>query len=135
MIGLASPTPSWNHWNKVRHALKFSLRRKATDIPVINPISMIPSISISVESADDEQVVERRESKKKKKSLPNNDHRRDVVEEETDHEDDSIDSRRVDQKRESYRSNRMNSSSNETSTPIPTDDDPTLARKQSKIGR
>lgn len=102
---------------------------------MINSNSIIPSISISVDSGDDEQIVERRESKKKKKSWPTNDHRRDVVEEETDQEDDSIESRRADHKRENYRTNRMNSSSNETSTPIPTDDDPTLARKQSKIGR
>lgn len=87
-----------------------------------------------MESGDDEHVQENREMKKKK-NVPTNVHRRDLAEEDSDHEDESLEFRPVDHKREIYRNHPTNSSSNDTSTPpITIDEDSQLARKQSKIG-
>jgi hypothetical protein len=137
-LGL-SALPTWNNWNKVRHALKFSLRKKAD--PPINSILTIPAISISIESGDDDHLQDNKHQKKKKKNLIINNNRKDFIYEDTDHDDESIDLNRLDEKRKFYRDNKRNSSSNErqeTNLPImitSADDENTLAQKQSKIGR
>jgi len=138
-LGL-STAPAWNNWIKVRHALKFSLRRKP-DPPITSPQLTIPAISISVESGeDDHHLQDNKREKKKKKILTTNDNRKDLIGEDTDHDDESIECNRSDQKRKLYRDDKRNSSSNERQDinfPIgsmPTDDE-NLLRKQSKIGR
>jgi hypothetical protein len=118
-IGLPN-SPSWNNWSKVRHALKFSLRRKVE--PPISPIGPIPAISISIES-DDDHLQENKNQKKKKKILNNNQH---LTGDDTDHDDESIE---LQQKRYQGR----NSSSYEINLPV--EDEQLLTRKQSKIGR
>jgi len=138
-LGL-SAVPTWNNWNKVRHALKFSLRRKP-DPPSINSVLPIPAISISVESGDDDHLQDNKHQKKKKKNLITNNNRKDFIYEDTDHDDESIDLNRLDEKRKFYRDNKRNSSSNErqeTNLPImiiSADEETILAGKQSKIGR
>lgn len=132
----STASPSWNHWSKVRHALKFSLRRK-TEPPMLNPVNVIPSISISMESGDDEHVHENRETlmmMKKKRNIPTNINRRDLLGDESDHDDELMEFHPIDQKREFYRNYQMNSSSNDTNTQMTIDEDQPLARKQSKIG-
>jgi hypothetical protein len=122
-IGLSS-VPSWNNWSKVRHALKFSLRRKAE--PRVNPIVPIPAISISIESGgggDDDHLQENKNQKKKKNISTTNQH---LTGDDTDHDDESIE---LQQKQYQGR----NSSNNENNLPI--EDEQLLARKQSKIGK
>ena len=113
-------SPSWNNWSKVRHALKFSLRRKVE--PPISSIGPIPAISISVES-DDDHLQENKNQKKKKKIINNNQH---LTGDDTDHDDESIE---LHQKR--YHGGNL--LSNENSLPV--EDEQLLTRKQSKIGR
>jgi hypothetical protein len=135
-------------WNKVRHALKFSLRRKQdppTSPVLAHPERRIPSISISVEN-DDDRLHDNKRQKTKKKSLTTNNLRQDRIGEDSDQEDESIEYCNANQKRNSFRTDRTHSSSNErqdiptalnfpiTSTII-NDEDNLLARKQSKIGR
>jgi hypothetical protein len=130
-------------WNKVRHALKFSLRRKQDPptSPVLNhPERIIPLISISVES-DDDHLHDNKNQKKKKKSLTTNNFRQERIGEDSDQDDESNEYHNVHEKRKLYQNDRKNSSSNERQevpTPlnflITTDDDSLLTRKQSKIG-
>jgi hypothetical protein len=137
-LGL-SAVPTWNNWNKVRHALKFSLRKKPD--PPINSVLPIPAISISVESGDDDHLQDNKRKKKKKKFLTTNNNRKDFICEDSDHDDESIDLNRLDEKRKFYRNDKRNSSSNErqeTNLPImiiSADEEAILAGKQSKIGR
>jgi hypothetical protein len=136
-----SPLPTWQNWNKVRHALKFSLGRKHTSPNpslLINTERQIPAISISVDSDDDHLSDNKRSKKKKKKSLISN-HRQG---EDSDQDDESNEFIRTHHKRIIY-GNDTNSSSNERQEPptsnlhcssLTVDDDTLLTRKQSKIG-
>lgn len=133
-------------WNRVRHAFRFTLRRK-TDTPSTSPLPhhierQIPTISISLESEDD-LVQDQRLSKTKKRSatVSSNDHRQILVGDETDHDDESTQVIRT-----SRRTQRNGNESSIVSSidrqeihpsfnPTNTDDEHVLTRKQSKIGR
>lgn len=59
-----------------------------------------------------------------------------MIGDDTDHDDESIDSNRLHEKREFYQNNQRNSSSFERhEINLQIDDENSLARKQSKIGR
>jgi hypothetical protein len=134
-LGL-SAVPTWNHWNKVRHALKFSIRRKPDPSPPTNPVLTIPAISISSES-NQNYLQDNKRQKKKKELITTNDNRRDLINEDADRDDESIDLNTIHQKQESYRNNRINSSTNDINSPMttmPVEDENLLSRKQSKIG-
>lgn len=148
--GFSPDSPSTATWNKVRHALKFSLRRKQ-DPPASPPLAhierQVPTISISIES-DDEQVQEnhlsKRKEKKKSPTVISHDHRQTIVGEETDQDDESTQFVRAHYKRRLDGNETPNSSSAERQEPLssinlpvdvwPTDDENLLTRKQSKIG-
>lgn len=119
-------------WNRVRHAFKFSLRRKPH--APMNSSLTIPAISISLDSDDDrlqEQNSNHNRSFKQKKNVTNHHHH-----DETD--DESFELNRFDEKRQIYRIVRANSSSNDINLPVITtmiDEDHLSSAKSSKIGK
>jgi len=139
-----SNIPTWNNWSKVRHALKFSLRRKhdySTSPPFSHVDRQIPTISVSIESDDDHlQDNKRLTKKKKKKIITTNENQQMIIGEDTDQDDAATQFVKAYHKRRLYENDTPNSSSTErqeaSSTNIRSNiDDETLsARKQSKIG-
>lgn len=143
----SSSMPTWQNWIRVRHALKFTLRRKPT-IPHSPPLShldrQIPTISVSLES-DDEHLSENKRTKKSKKNNHlSNDNGATGMADETDLDDESMQFVRTYHRRRLEENETTQSSSIErhdtsaTNIPLtsaPMDDDALLTRKQSKIGR
>ncbi|CAF1274330.1 unnamed protein product [Rotaria magnacalcarata] len=149
---VASSEPNRNNWAKVRHALKFTLRRKHGGVPASAPATnserQIPTISISVESDDDHLQDNKLTSKKKKKKIisitTTTDNRQTVTGDDTDQEDESIQYVGAYHKGNLYVNEISNSASMErqeassTSTPpinLNMDDEALLTRKPSKIAR
>lgn len=135
-------------WNKVRHAFRFSLRRKAdspTSSPLANIRRQIPTISISLESDDDQLQDENCLKKKKKKLFNTNDSRQITGVEDTDQDDESTHFVRTYHRTKLDENETTNSSSTDrhdasSSTNLPyqtfnADDEQLLTRKQSKIAR
>ena len=134
-------------WNRVRHAFRFTLRRK-TDLPTIPPLPhhldrQIPTISVSLESEDDLLHEHRSSSKKKKRSatVSSNDHRAILIGDETDHDDESTQVTRISRRARLDGNEASNLSNADRHEMLPsfnstnTDDENLLTRKQSKIGR
>lgn len=139
--------PAWQNWIRVRHALKFTLRRKPTTAhspPLSHIDRQIPTISVSLES-DDEHLSENKQAKKTKKiSTTNNDNGATGMPDETDLDDESIQfvrgyhRQRLDENEATQSSSFERhdlSSTNIQLTSSPIDDESSLTRKQSKIGR
>ena len=129
-------------WNKVRHALRFSLRRKPespTHASLANIQRQIPTISISIESDDDQLQVEKLVKMKKKKLLITNDNRQILGAEDTDQDDESTQFVRTYHRLRFDENETVNSQDTASSTNLPQqtsnlDDEQLLTRKQSKIG-
>ncbi|CAF1226596.1 unnamed protein product [Adineta steineri] len=131
-------------WNKLRHALSFSRRRRkrSPTTPALNNIErIIPAISISLESDDDRLEDTKHHKKKKKKIRTTNSSRRDLNNDDTD-EDAYAEFKNIHSERKNYRNyteNSLHSGLKTTSTsylPINSgiiDDDTSYTRKQSKI--
>ncbi|CAF0893415.1 unnamed protein product [Rotaria sordida] len=132
------------NWNRVRHALRFSLRRKPNlqmSPILIHTERTIPVINI-LNDNDNDHIQDNINEKKKKKSLINIDNQRILTGEDTDQDDECIEYNRVQHKRQLYKNYPINSSNNERqdiSTSIlfnhssTLDDDTLLSRKQSRI--
>ena len=143
----SSSLPTWHNWVRVRHALKFSLRRKqpsASSPPLAHPDRQIPTISVSIESDEEHLEEQKRQKKKKKSTITGIDTRRALLADETDLDDESTHfvrayhQRRLDgnETTNSSSTDRQDtSSSNVPSHALAMDDETTLTRKQSKIGR
>jgi hypothetical protein len=142
----SSSTPTWHHWIKVRHALKFSLRRKpipSTSQPLIHADRCIPTISVSLDS-DDEHASEQGRKAMMKESINRIDDHTVTNADETDLDDESmLDSRTYRQQRNDnneivrlfgseHQQTSFNNVQSQTST---IDDEVMLTRKQSKIGK
>ena len=143
----ASALPTWQNWIRVRHALKFTLRRKPIippSPPLSHPDRQIPTISVSLES-DDEQLGESKRARKSKKNSSNQDNGAVGMADETDVDDESMQFVRTYHRRRRLGENETTQSStlerHDTSatqsrlTSSPIDDEPLLTRKQSKIGK
>lgn len=133
-------------WNKVRHALKFTLRKKqgTHHSPPLSHIErQIPTISVSIES-DDEQLQDTKCLKKKKKIQTTNDNRQTNIGEDTDQDDESTQFVKAYHKKRLDGNETSHSSSTDRQetasavsihyTPTNPDDEHLLIRKQSKIG-
>ncbi|CAF4082145.1 unnamed protein product, partial [Rotaria sp. Silwood2] len=143
-IFLLSGVPNLTNWNsRVRHAFKFSLRRKPTSQTsplLIHTERIIPVINISNEN-DDDHVQDHIHQKTKKKILTHTDNQRALTGEDTDQDDECIEFNRVHHKRELYRNHTINYSSHEQQDTSNLfhhsslfDDDSSLSHKQSRIG-
>ncbi|CAF3386314.1 unnamed protein product [Rotaria socialis] len=143
-----SSGPNRNNWSKVRHALKFTLRRKHGGVPASAPATnserQIPTISISVESDDDHLQDNKPTSKKKKIISTTTDNRQIITGDDTDQEDESIQCVGAYHKRNLDVNEISNSASIErqetssTNTPftnLSMGDEALLTRKPSKIAR
>ncbi|CAF2738026.1 unnamed protein product [Rotaria sp. Silwood2] len=142
-IFLLSGVPNLTNWNsRVRHAFKFSLRRKPTSQTsplLIHTERIIPVINISNEN-DDDHVQDHINQKTKKKILTHTDNQRALTGEDTDQDDECIEFNRVHHKRELYRNHTINYSSHEQQDTSNLfhhsslfDDDSSLSHKQSRI--
>lgn len=125
----SSTTPNWNNWNKLRHALSFSRRRKR-HLPMSSGLShterTIPAISISFES-DDDRLNDPKHQRKKTQSIRTANNSRRELNNDDSEDEDLIEFR------------RQGISPVSTSSYLPTnstimDDDNSFSRKQSKIG-
>ncbi|CAF4667829.1 unnamed protein product [Rotaria sp. Silwood1] len=139
--------PNRNNWNRVRHAFKFSFRRKpgspsSSPVPTIE--RHIPTINIPLESDDDHLQENKLSPKKKKFVTTTSDNRQMIMGDDTDQEDESIQFIRSCHKRKFNGNEIINSSileRQETSSMNLScnisniDDEPLLTRKQSKIAR
>ena len=138
---------STSSWNKVRHAFRFSLRRKhghTTSPPLAHVDRQIPTINVSIES-DDEHLKDNKRLKKKKKKNPTVDENQStIIGDDSDHDDQSVQLVRAYHRRRLYGNDTATSSSTERqeassitlrSTTSNNDEETLLTRKQSKIGR
>ena len=145
----SSSLTTWHNWVKVRHALKFSLRRKQpspNSPPSLHRDRQIPTISVSIES-DEEHLEEHRRQKKKKNnnnSINTNDNRRAVLADETDLDDESTQfvrahhRQRLDGNETTHSSSTDRQDTSSSNVPLHSstmDDETILTRKQSKIGQ
>ncbi|CAF1352487.1 unnamed protein product, partial [Adineta ricciae] len=107
------PTSSWN---KVRHAFRFSLRRKhdhITSLPLAHADRQIPTISVSIES-DDEHLKDNKRLKKKKKKNPTLDENQStIIGDDSDPDDRSVQLVRAYHRRRLYGNDTATSSSTE----------------------
>ncbi|CAF0886920.1 unnamed protein product [Adineta steineri] len=140
---------TWNNWNKVRHAFKFSLRRKndyTTSPPLLHVDRQIPTINVSIESDDDHLQDNKRLKKKKKKTVITTDNQQRTIGDDSDQDDESRQFVRAYHKRRLYEDHTATSSSTErqeasvinlrsTNNTTSMDDENLLTRKQSKIAR
>ncbi|UJR26770.1 hypothetical protein I4U23_008084 [Adineta vaga] len=134
-------------WNKVRHAFRFSLRRKhdnTTSPPLSRLDRQIPTINISIESDDDPSKDHKRLKKKKKRITTTNDNQAAFIGEDSDQDDESTQVVRAYHRRRLYGNDTATSSSTERheassitlrSNTSNVDDETLLTRKQSKIAR
>ncbi|CAF0732868.1 unnamed protein product [Adineta ricciae] len=107
------PTSSWN---KVRHAFRFSLRRKhdhTTSPPLAHVDRQIPTISVSIESDDDHLKDNKRLKKKKKKNPTVDENQSTIIGDDSDPDDQSVQLVRAYHRRRLYGNDTATSSSTE----------------------
>ncbi|UJR22333.1 hypothetical protein I4U23_025395 [Adineta vaga] len=127
--------PNWNNWNKLRHALSFSRRRKQrspTSPSLQHTERTIPAISISLESDDDRLNDHKYQQKKNKQIRTANNSRRDLNNDDSD-DDEFVEFKRIHHERQGMQPPSSTSSSYLPINSTVIDDDNSFTRKPSKI--